>query len=84
MSPDRYVTGRPCYCYSSNYRCRPYHGYLTIAVHMTMMLMTKIMKPPMLLLPSCNYVEVDCEYAMYVADTHTNTLSLPTIAVTEL
>ena len=33
---------------------------------------------PMLLLPSCNYVEVDCEYAMYVADTHTNTLSLPT------
>lgn len=49
------MTGRPCYCYSSNYRCRPYHGYLTIAEHMTRMLMTKSMKPPLLLLPSCNY-----------------------------
>ena len=29
--------------------------------------MTKSMKPPLLLLPSCNYVEVDCEYAMHVA-----------------
>ena len=34
--------------------------------------------PPMLLLPSCNYVEVDCEYAVYAADTHINTLLLPT------
>ena len=34
--------------------------------------------PPILLLPSCNYAEVDCENAMYAADTHINTLLLPT------
>ena len=51
--------------------------------YMMMMLMTKIMKlpekmPPMLLLPSFNYAEVDCENATYAADTHINTLLLPT------
>ena len=34
--------------------------------------------PPMLLLPSFNYAEVDCENATYAADTHINTLLLPT------
>ena len=34
--------------------------------------------PPMLLLPSCNYAEVDCENATHAADTHINTLLLPT------
>ena len=32
----------------------------------------------LLLLPSCNDVEVDCGYAMHAADTHNNTLLLPT------
>ena len=34
--------------------------------------------PPMLLLPSCNYAEVDYENATHAADTHINTLLLPT------
>ena len=33
---------------------------------------------PMLLLPCCNCVEVDCENATYAADTHMNVLLLPT------
>ena len=62
-----------CICISRYYR----GSYYTIIAAASDVYIQEKM-PPMLLLPSCNYAEVDYENATHAADTHINTSLLPT------